>query len=343
MENRIPTVTDFDRVLAGLFRQAEQDGKTELLVNSGELHRLVGGYPDYQNRITTCCGAMRRIMMADDRVVHQPPKGNGASLDIIYALPRLRLVRHFVAYHKFSEWGNYETNHTKFSHYSNRSPKFLEKSLGQRIWVVGGEKVKQRNAYTLLSHFTPDLVEPNPEGGYIIEGLGTGFNPPINLSSESWFIELLEEQHNFSLGINEIKNVNVIERLLALGPKQKDEPIHYADELPSSRTYWEGTAKQIKVNRYERDPKARQSCIEHYGAKCLACCVDFEKTYGELGKGYIHVHHIRPLSTIREGYVVNPIEDLRPVCPNCHAMLHRKDPLLTIDELKEILTKMTSQ
>jgi predicted HNH restriction endonuclease len=46
------------------------------------------------------------------------------------------------------------------------------------------------------------------------------------------------------------------------------------------------------------------------------------------------VHHLRPLSGIAEEYEIDPVEDLRPVCPNCHAMLHRKTPPYTIDELR---------
>ena len=68
---------------------------------------------------------------------------------------------------------------------------------------------------------------------------------------------------------------------------------------------------------------------------------DFEEKYGVIGRGFIHVHHIVPISTIRESYQVDPVRDLVPVCPNCHAMLHRghNGITLTIDELKTILHK----
>ncbi len=55
--------------------------------------------------------------------------------------------------------------------------------------------------------------------------------------------------------------------------------------------------------------------------------------YGEIGQGFIHVHHLKQLSDVGEGYEVDPVADLRPVCPNCHAMLHRNNPPLSIDEL----------
>ncbi|HHO0788469.1 HNH endonuclease [Aeromonas allosaccharophila] len=64
--------------------------------------------------------------------------------------------------------------------------------------------------------------------------------------------------------------------------------------------------------------------------------IDFGEKYGELGKGFIHVHHMMPLSEIGEEYVVDPIKDLIPVCPNCHAMLHRRNPPLTIDDLRKL-------
>src|SRR5215510_687494 len=72
----------------------------------------------------------------------------------------------------------------------------------------------------------------------------------------------------------------------------------------------------------ERDPIARQRCIELYGYRCSVCKFTLEEVYGEIGREFIHVHHLRPLSGIAEEYEIDPVEDLRPVCPNCHAMLH---------------------
>ena len=65
----------------------------------------------------------------------------------------------------------------------------------------------------------------------------------------------------------------------------------------------------------------------------------FGERYGEKGAGYIHVHHLKPLSQLGAGYEVNPTEDMRPLCPNCHAVAHmrRPDPY-TISELKAMLS-----
>jgi hypothetical protein len=109
----------------------------------------------------------------------------------------------------------------------------------------------------------------------------------------------------------------------------------YPDELDKPETLYEGIKKTVIVNSYERNPIARKKCIEHYGAKCAVsnCGFDFEELYGDIGKGFIHVHHLTQLSDIGQGYEVDPIKDLRPVCPNCHAMLHQKNPPYTINEL----------
>lgn len=72
-----------------------------------------------------------------------------------------------------------------------------------------------------------------------------------------------------------------------------------------------------------------------YGTTCTCCGFDFEKVYGEHGRGFIHVHHIKPLHTIGENYVVDPVTDMLPLCPNCHAMVHRGSKVLLVEELKK--------
>lgn len=111
-----------------------------------------------------------------------------------------------------------------------------------------------------------------------------------------------------------------------------------AEELPVQESYQlkEGAKKQVLVNSYERNYKARQICIEHYGCLCSVCGFDFAKFYGEEFKGKIHIHHLKALSEINGEYEVNPISDLRPVCPNCHLALHSTigNKPYSIDELK---------
>ncbi len=125
------------------------------------------------------------------------------------------------------------------------------------------------------------------------------------------------------------------EALLPALPDFFDSP----EEVPSSATHLEGKVRQVLVNSYERNPKARTKCISHYGAICSVCAFDFGMAYGKIGEGFIHVHHLKEISSIAEEYEVDPIEDLRPVCPNCHAMLHTQRPALTIEMLKSFFTK----
>lgn len=114
----------------------------------------------------------------------------------------------------------------------------------------------------------------------------------------------------------------------------------YPEEVRQAEKYFEGATKQICVNAYERNTKGREKCIEHYGFDCAVCGFNFKREYGELGSEFIHVHHLNNLAEIKEKYEVDPVKDLRPVCANCHAMLHKRSPLYSIDELKAIREKL---
>lgn len=114
------------------------------------------------------------------------------------------------------------------------------------------------------------------------------------------------------------------------------------DEITNPEKYSEGAKKKITVNAYERDTKARNKCIEIKGLNCAVCKINFEETYGNIGIGYIHIHHIKPLSEINDTYSVNPETDLIPVCPNCHSMLHRTKETLSVEMLKSMYNKKAS-
>lgn len=111
-----------------------------------------------------------------------------------------------------------------------------------------------------------------------------------------------------------------------------------ADESSTgTKTFVEGAAVQVLQTRYERNVYARKACLSYYGYTCSVCGLNFEKTYGDIGYQFIHVHHLTQVSEIKQEYRVNPVQDLRPVCPNCHAMLHRRTPPFTIEELRNKL------
>ena len=97
----------------------------------------------------------------------------------------------------------------------------------------------------------------------------------------------------------------------------------------------EGARERIEVNRYERNPLNRRLCIASQGTLCAVCRFDFAAIYGELGRDFIHVHHVVPVSRLAAGYVIDPTRDLVPLCPNCHAMIHRRDPPFSVEELRQ--------
>ena len=138
-------------------------------------------------------------------------------------------------------------------------------------------------------------------------------------------LEIQEENNNYS----DVAQQNLF-------PDEVDQSVN---KLDVNKSFREGTTSQVLVNAYERNPQARKKCIEYYGTSCFVCGFNFGKVFGQLGEGFIHVHHLKPISEIGQEYEINPIEDMRPVCPNCHAMIHRRNPLLSIGEIQSLLQK----
>jgi Domain of unknown function (DUF3427) len=95
---------------------------------------------------------------------------------------------------------------------------------------------------------------------------------------------------------------------------------------PTTRAGTEGARTQVLANRYERDPRARRECLDHHGTVCNVCDFDFEAKYGDIGTGFVFVHHRVPVAfRARDGtYELDPKRDLVPLCGNCHAVVHRR-------------------
>lgn len=162
---------------------------------------------------------------------------------------------------------------------------------------------------------------------------------------------LFGEDNNKSLGrpptVYQVKDNSFLDNVNNIVRSLEKTQLHYdldscifPDEIAvdTREGLFEGEIKKVLVNVYERDPKARLECIEHYGARCSACEMDFEQMYGTVGKGFIHVHHLKPFSSIRVGYIVDPVNDLRPVCPNCHGIIHRKqNSVYTLEEVRAFI------
>ncbi|MEA9357258.1 HNH endonuclease [Bacteriovorax sp. PP10] len=101
--------------------------------------------------------------------------------------------------------------------------------------------------------------------------------------------------------------------------------------------YREGKSSEYISKKYERDENARKECLRIRGVICLACEIDFQEKYGKIGKGFIHVHHVIPLSERDAEYSPDPATDLIPLCPNCHAMIHKLGKPYSLEELIKIL------
>ena len=125
-----------------------------------------------------------------------------------------------------------------------------------------------------------------------------------------------------------------VEILWSFDDSAYDVPFFQGPDEVNSEGYSEGAAHQVSVNVYERNAAARQTCIEYYGTSCTVCGLSFGELYGSIGAGYIHVHHLIPLSAIGKDYQVDPITDLRPICPNCHAMVHKRHPPYSVEEIR---------
>ena len=110
----------------------------------------------------------------------------------------------------------------------------------------------------------------------------------------------------------------------------------YPQNPEESSYYTEGTKKTVYTTKYERDPKVRRIFLKGKKLKCEVCGFDFEAVYGALGRGYIEVHHKKPVS---EGVRMTDLDrDLAMLCSNCHRMIHsRKNHMITIEELKKII------
>jgi 5-methylcytosine-specific restriction enzyme A len=138
-------------------------------------------------------------------------------------------------------------------------------------------------------------------------------------------------------------NTNLQNALEELSIVSIDEK--YFDEISYNegiKLFKEGKVKQIFTNIYERNPKARKECIKYYGYSCSICGFNFEKVYGKIGESFIEIHHLTPVSEINNIYNIDPIKDLRPVCSNCHSMIHRKQSPYTIDEVKKMVRAIST-
>ncbi|NMB46715.1 MAG: hypothetical protein GX998_09945 [Firmicutes bacterium] len=201
---------------------------------------------------------------------------------------------------------------------------------GNRVWVTtdGTQAVDHLSRLRSWEWGTgsyPEYKRPPSRNGYY---------SPLQDVGQDWFH--IQESHFAYLErvMNRFKNVDsrsvakheplMVKYLSTVLPWDLSRPneIPISEEVPDPESYWEGSVQRISVNKFERDRKARAACLRHFGYRCAACGMSFAERYGPEARGIIHVHHVVPLSEIGEGYSLDPVRDLVPVCPNCHAVIH---------------------
>ena len=105
-------------------------------------------------------------------------------------------------------------------------------------------------------------------------------------------------------------------------------------------SFVEGSKTLRYVTTYERHPQLRKQALAIHGLTCQGCDLDMEKRYGAYAQGLIHVHHVVPVSSYELPRSIDPSTDLVPVCPNCHAVIHRrKAQTLSVSDVRALLNE----
>ncbi len=186
-----------------------------------------------------------------------------------------------------------------------------------------------------VTHYVKNLKE-NHNFSREIDPTGSDFTKRLYKESLEKVLETVPEEYENDFYRGYHWNCEVIERIRNASKYEINWDEETVQEETAGTT--EGKRTVYYTTKYERSSKNREAAIRIHGTKCMICGFDFGQKYGELGKGYIEVHHIKPLATLEQEVVINPETDLICVCANCHRMLHRfKNYIVTVEELKYIV------
>lgn len=215
---------------------------------------------------------------------------------------------------------------------------FKQVKIGDRAFLVKlGKKVKTKGLFASgyimsLPFQAPSATDPTRMDWRVIIEFDVFVDPKdvivtveelkqVGLTSQNW----LPQQSGISV------QPDIAFKLEAIWLKNF---FSIAANSTSGKKYIDGEVKHRLVKVYERSPYAREACLKEFGAVCAVCNLDFSVKYG--GNDYIHVHHLNELHIINEAHEIDPVKDLVPICPNCHAMVHaRKNPCFSIQEIKD--------
>ena len=241
----------------------------------------------------------------------------------------------------YPEWPN------GFAILVSRTNKLLEASLKLDSYAKSLVRQMMDSDESQKKNFVSQVSRANDEGLGVRMLINDDFVVSIEeFPTDEW--NRVEIDCEYRLGAGKLSNSPIDEASLEvtslclslvlnfLGVEEQGAAIAQEQGLP------EGAVIRIEVNKYERSPINRASCISHYGCTCQVCGFDFLDNYGEIGREYIEVHHKTPVSEMGSAYRIDPVNDLVPVCANCHSMIHRKKPPLSIEELKAIISSKSN-
>ena len=165
----------------------------------------------------------------------------------------------------------------------------------------------------------------------LIDSLHNGVDGTIRRSLQIYGAFLVSKWHPI---------VAAAKKNLGKGEKKRED-VKQAAKVPAKPIIKlvEGAVLQERDREiHQRNPKLRQLCIEAYGSeyKCLVCGMNFVERYGEIGKEFIEVHHLNPISETDGKHEVDPAKELIPLCSNCHSMIHRLEDPADWQKLKDL-------
>jgi predicted HNH restriction endonuclease len=180
------------------------------------------------------------------------------------------------------------------------------------------------------------------------------FSTPILAKIENSYLEEIPESRVVNYWRDGVRQIgpsvfNLITSKLQpneiLGPKlDYDAESTLNDTSNGLESETEGKAKSRFVTTYERNPKYRKQAIAIHGTSCVACGFNFGRIYGEYAIGFIHVHHVVPVSEFESPKKIDPETDLIPLCANCHSVVHRKkSETLSIKQLRALIESASNE
>lgn len=253
-------------------------------------------------------------------------------------------MEHFVAYHSVQRMG-YELEPSVKLRFLSKKLGLLKKAIGNEVWVVQGIPDGKKTAFTLCGAYIADHIEPESSSldVYVITGQRVAeFDPPLPLNQLDWFPSLMKSQSNFSLGFNRVSDETVVQALTVLKSERRQSALlPVLPDVNFSASGSEGATRLVSHLRRERDGSlvaAKKTAVlsAKGNLSCEVCGFDFSATYGALGDGFCEVHHLTALSASSNA-ITTTLADLAVLCSNCHRIIHRSDPMLSVFELSKVV------